>query len=89
MNVSGAWDNGWNFNNKISNPDATIYFPASGQRIVSNGSLGNVGNEGYYWLAVPYNAVTGCFLYFSRWGVDSQMHDGRSYAYPVRPVLDE
>ena len=88
-NVSGAWDNGWNFNNKISNPDATIYFPASGQRIVSNGSLGNVGYEGYYWSAVPFNAVTGCFLYFGRWSVDPQMHDGRSYAYPVRPVLDE
>lgn len=87
-NVSGAWDKGWNFNNKISNPDATIYFPAAGQRIIANGSLGNMGYEGHYWLAVPFNAPAGCFLTFNRWGVQPQSHDGRPHAYSVRPVAE-
>ena len=87
-NVSGAMDKGWNFNNKISNPDATVYFPAAGERIVANGSLGSVGYEGYYWLAVPYNANTGCFLSFNRWGVGPQSHDGRPYGMAVRPVSE-
>ena len=87
-NVSGARDNGWNFNNKISNPDATIYFPASGQRIISNGSLGNVGYEGYYWTAVPLNAPTSCFMSFGQWSVNPKFHGGRSYGYSVRPVAE-
>ncbi|WP_390885403.1 hypothetical protein, partial [Hoylesella saccharolytica] len=38
-NINGGWDYGYNFNNKISHPDATVWFPASGYRRSSDGSL--------------------------------------------------
>ena len=88
MNVSGDWDNGWNFNNKISSPDATVYFPASGYRSSNDGSLNSVGRSGDYWSAVPYSTDYGCHLYFSQWGVSPQHYDLRSYGFSVRPVSE-
>ena len=88
MNVSGAWENGWNFNNRISSPDATVYFPASGFRSRDDGSLRGVGRDGYYWSAVPYNTSSGCYLYFGQWRVIPQYSDYRSYGFSVRPVSE-
>ena len=88
MNVSGAWDYGWNFNNKISSPDATVYFPASGVRNYSDGSLYIVGTDGCYWSAVPNYAYYGCSLVFGRWNVVPQYDVHRSVGYSVRPVSE-
>lgn len=88
FNVSGAWDNGWNFNNKISNPDATVYFPASGYRNLSGGSLNRVGIVGYYWSAVPFNAYDGCYLTFNQGHVYPQYSLNRSLGLSVRPVSE-
>ena len=88
MNVSGAWDHGWNFNNKISSPDATVYFPASGYRIGFDGSLGGVGNDGYYWSAVPYDTGSGCDLYFDQWNVLPRYYGIRAFGFSVRPVAE-
>ena len=88
MNVSGAWDWGWNFNNKITSPDATVYFPASGYRSRNDGSLGFVGYGGYYWSAVPNLTFYGCYLYFSSGHVDPQSYDSRSNGFSVRPVAE-
>ena len=92
MNVSGAWDWGWNFNNKIASPDATVYFPASGYRDYDDGSLYGVGDYGYYWSAVPYNtgyyAGYGCNLYFGSGDVFPQNGNYRSCGYSVRPVSE-
>ena len=88
MNVSGDWDNGWNFNNRISSPDATVYFPVSGFRSIDDGSLYSVGYNGCYWSAVPYGAGFGCNLNFYRWGVDPQRDNNRSSGYSVRPVSE-
>ncbi len=30
FNVTGSYDYGWNFNNKLKNPDATFFIPAAG-----------------------------------------------------------
>lgn len=87
-NVSGAWDYGWNFNNKISSPDATVYFPASGYRYLSDGSLNNVGNNGYYWSAVPNISNTSCYLFFRSGIVNSQGNYNRSGGFSVRPVSE-
>ena len=89
MNVSGAWENGWNFNNKITSPDATVYFPASGYREFSNGSLSRVGFGGYVWSAVPHDPGNSCCLYFVRWGVYPQVTKSRSIGLSVRLVLDK
>ena len=86
INVSGAWDNGWNFNNKISSPDATVYFPASGWR---GGIASPGGDSGFYWSAVPSRYMAqGCELYFTLWNVYTQYNEGRSGGYSVRPVSE-
>ena len=89
FNVSGEWNNGWNFNNKISSPDAAVYFPASGYRNSENGSLFGVGNFGYYRSAVPSNdAGYGCYLHFHLGDVLPQKSDLRSDGFSVRPVAE-
>ena len=78
INANGtadSWDKfsaayGHNFYTNGSK-NATIFFPASGFRSYSDGSLSYVGYDGYYWSAVPIYAYGGCSLSFS-W----------SYAYP-------
>ena len=87
-NTSGAWDLGWNFNNKITSPDATVYFPASGYYYNHNGSLGDVGIYGYYWSAVPYNTYEGCYLRFHSIDVYPQKDESRSSGFAVRPVSE-
>ena len=88
MNVSGAWDKGHNFNNKLSSPDATVYFPASGYRRFYDGSLLYVGNRSYYWSAVPYGESDGCYMYFAQWYANPKENVYRSYGFAVRPVAD-
>ncbi len=88
MNVSGAWDYGWNFNNKISSPDATVYFPASGFRFDRAGELNSVGSFGEYWSAVPYSAGYGYHLRFLSGEVRPQHISTRSFGYSVRPVSE-
>ena len=86
-NVSGAWDYGWNFNNKITSPDATVYFPASGYRGYV-GSLGAVGYFGFSWSAVPNNTYYGYFLILNSGNVVPQNTNYRSFGYSVRPVSE-
>lgn len=88
FNINGGWDFGFHFNNKISSPDATVYFPASGVRSNENGSLNNVDRHGYYWSAVPLNTSYGCFLDFYLGFVHPQGGNFRSYGLSVRPVRD-
>ena len=89
MNVRGAWDYGWNFNNKITSPDAAVYFPASGYRGYGGyGSLRFVGDYGYYWSAVLRNTNYGCHLGFSLWDVYPQGGDYRANGFSVHPVAE-
>lgn len=88
MNVSGAWDYGWNFNNKISSPDATVYFHASGSLNFEDGSLTHVGNLGFYWLAVPLDDIIGCFLCLRSGNVSPKDASPRSLGLSVRPVSE-
>ena len=92
MNVSGAWDYGYNFNNKISSPDATVWFPALGSRdYYYNGRLFGVGGVGSYWSAVPNSVHDVCGLDFRSGGgsVDPQSINSRqAYGISVRPVAD-
>ena len=70
MNVDGTddwkqWTNnsGHNFWTN-SSKTATITFPASGWRSRLDGSLHGVGNNGWYWSAVPNGTAVGCDLGF-------------------------
>ena len=88
MNTSGAWDNGWNFYNKIGSPDATVWFPTSGYRTDFNGLLYLMDNYGFFWSAVPFLTHMSCILNFDTGGV-TPLHDlPRSFACAVRPVAD-
>ena len=71
-----------------SSKNATIFFPALGGRILSGGSLYNVGGGGFYWSAVPSNMGNGCGLEFSWSNVFLQGGSGRSYGYAARPVSE-
>ncbi len=83
----GSWDNinkGRTFTSGTSN----VFFPASGHRSNSNGSLGLVGSGGYYWSAsasMGYNARN---LYFdsSNW---KWYYGNRVYGFTVRAVAEE
>lgn len=89
FNINGEWESGFHFNNKISSPDATVYFPASGYRNSIDGSLFGMGYFGYYRSAVPSNdAGYGYYLRFSPSEVLPQKSDLRSDVFSVRPVRD-
>lgn len=89
FNINGAWESGFHFNNKISSPDATVYFPASGYRNSIDGSLFGAGYFGYYRSAGPSNdAGYGYYLRFTPSEVLPQKNDLRSDGFSVRPVRD-
>ena len=94
MNVDGT-DNWQTYQNNFghnfwtnSSKTATINFPASGLRSLSDGSLGNVGNSGCYWSAVPFSASNGCSLYFYSGGVSPLSSRARTYGFSVRGVSE-
>ncbi|HEY9551817.1 MAG TPA: fimbrillin family protein [Prevotella sp.] len=88
FNVSGNWDSGWNFNNKIANPDATLYFLASGYRYRKDGSLAHMNHDAYYWTAIPDHTIGGSCIEFSQWGIQPHSGYNRPYGFSVRPVAD-
>ena len=67
---------------------ANVFFPASGYRNRSNGTLDGVGSYGYYWTATPYGTGYGRPLDF---GSGSTHWDNyfRAYGYAVRAVAEE
>ena len=87
FNVEGSFDMGYTFKSKTGTN--TVFFPASGFRYYSDGSLSGVGSSGLYWSAVPYDTYYGCYLYFYSGSVDPLNYDIRSYGFAVRPVADE
>ena len=95
INANGtadSWDKfsaayGHNFYTNSSR-NATIFFPASGFRYYSDGSLVNVGSYGYYWSAVPDSTSGGCYLNFGWGSVGPQNYNSRSYGFAARPVSE-
>ena len=94
MNVDGTSD--WqtyqnNFGHNFwtsSSKTATINFPASGYRSNNDGSLSDVGGNGFYWSAVPIYAGYGCDLYFNSGFVRPLNFSGRTYGFAARPVSE-
>ena len=95
MNVDGT-DVGQTYSNNFghnfwtsSSKTATIYFPASGWRNSSDGSLSFVGSNGYYWPAVPVNTRLGCNLVFFP-GLVGPLDASytRAYGLAARPVSE-
>ena len=94
MNVDGTSD--WqtfqnNFGHNFwtnSSKTATINFPASGFRSSGGGSLGVVGNGGYYWSAVPSFTYDGCGLGFYSGYVYPLSGSYRACGFAARPVSE-
>ena len=74
---------GMNFSGKFGSA-STIWYPASGYRGYSGGSLDFVGCYGYCWSASPSNYDVYC-LYFDRYGdVNPSRSSGRAFGQSVR-----
>jgi hypothetical protein len=66
------------------------FFPTSGYRVYSNGSLADVGVYGTYWSSsVDINTTNGCYLTCAVNEVFPISRASRQYAWPVRCVLRE
>lgn len=81
--TSFAWDStnsGRTFN--------TNWFPASGYRNYSDGSMNTVGGNGFYWSASPLSSYDGYCLYFNSSSVDPSYGNGRAYGFSVRCVQE-
>ena len=94
MNVDGT-DNWQTYQNNFghnfwtnSSKTATINFPASGLRGTNDGSLNDVGSNGYYWSAVPDNTYNGCDLGFDSGNVGPLDYGSRTYGFAVRAVSE-
>ena len=87
--VSFTWDD-TNKGRSLTSVTPNVFFPASGCRNGSNGSLYNVGGLGYYWSASAYDskAIYARYLYFpsGKWDWD---YGSRSLGVPVRAVAEE
>ena len=94
MNVDGTddwqqWTNNFGHNFWTnSSKTATINFPASGLRSYSDGSLSDVGFNGYFWSAVPYFTGSGCGLDFDSGIVSPLGSYTRTYGFAVRAVSE-
>ena len=88
FNVSKPWDYGWNFNNRITAPDALVYFAALGFRYSSDGVLSSVGTNGCYWSAIRDNTDRGCRLNFTNFFVQPRVNSYRATGYSIRPMAD-
>lgn len=95
INANGtadSWDKfsaayGHNFYTN-SSKNATIFFPASGYRSYSDGSLVEVGSNGIYWSAVPGSTNNGCYLHFNWSSMDPQLDNYRAFGFAARPVSE-
>lgn len=86
FNVVGDFDKGWNFKTNIGS--TTIFFPAAGLRGSGDGECSNVGKNGGYWSAVPYDTYYGHNLYFYSEHVYPVNYSSRSFGYSARPVKE-
>ena len=88
INATGSWNFGWNFNNKVTDPDATIYCPGGGYRVNAPGSpLTLMGLSGDYWLSNKVNGIANN-VGFSAGGITTVGIFSCCWAAGVRPVAD-
>ena len=84
-NKGATWDNSVVANSIAGDP---LFFPASGYRYSSSGTLRYVGSSGYCWSASPTNSSYGRNLSFgsSIWYWNNYY---RANGFPVRAVAEE
>ena len=89
INAKGGWSFGYDFYNKINNPDATIYFPAIGWRWwSSDGKLGGIGDGARYWGATNLGGTGTCLICDNHNVLPQHWGHSLSYGSGVRPVAE-
>lgn len=69
---------------KCSTDDCSTLLPAAGNRN-TNGSMNNVGSNGYYWSSTP-NGSNGYNLNFNSGNINVNNNNNRNNGFPVRCV---
>lgn len=86
-NVVGSFSNGYYFK-KNSSDTSGVFFPASGYRYYSSGSLSDVGSYGCVWSAAAYSQYYAYYLSFLSGYVSPQNYGNRAFGLSVRPVAE-
>lgn len=86
-NIVGKFNNGFYFR-RYANDNIGAFFPASGHRGYSNGSLNYVGTDGYVWLSSSLNQGTAYLLNFYNGYVQPKGSLNRAQSFSVRPVQE-
>lgn len=81
-------NNGLNFYTQGWKTDPTDFWCANGFRARDSGSLGSVGNSGFYWSAGPHSYKEGRALGFHSSRVNPQGYSDRAHGFSVRPVSE-
>lgn len=87
-NVVGSYDGGWKFK-RYSGDTVGVFFPASGRRSYSGGSLERVVDNGCVWLSSAYSQDYAYYLFFGSTLVSPQGSGYRAYGMSIRPVQDD
>ena len=88
FNVDGSWDIGWTFKSKTGTN--TVFFPATGYRDETDGSISYRATIGCSWVATPCGPITNAILLDFKSSFVFPMHNlYRSNGFAVRPVADE
>ena len=85
-----SYSNGWSWDDEEQSASHTsgLKIPASGFRNYDDGSLSNVGSNGYYWSASPLDSDFGYSLYFDSSNVTPGIDILRANGLAVRCVRD-
>ena len=86
-NVVGSFANGWKFK-RYSGDTVGVFFPVSGYRRSSDGSLYFVGSSGCVWLSSANSQDYAYDLNFYSSSVGPQVDSLRASGFSVRPVQE-
>ena len=87
-NVSGSYDRGWVF--KTGSSDSPVaFFPATGRRKYTPGTIEYVQTQGFYWTAIPnqdytYDGDRAHYLLFYKTAICPNYSGNRSSGFSVR-----
>ena len=86
FNVEGNYNSGWNFNNKLENPNATVFFPMVGYRRANDGNL--ITDYSNYWVS-QCTADKGYNLHFSETKISFFDYEwNKDFLFSIFPVAE-
>ena len=89
INSNLDFNKGWYFYTKLNKQGYTVFFPASGYRSLSTGSLSDIAMGGCYSMAGPTGTHYGRYLGFLSSFVDPLHGPNRSFGFAVRSAEEK